>query len=157
VRVTRRHHALQGKLLEVFAKLRHKGKPHFLLVLPDGSRSYIPVAWTDFVSSTENPDPNHPMVASAGDLLRLRQRVDCLLHRIHADPTTSQTSQTQENGYATATTGTVERGATSDSTGLSRAHPSAAKPDHSYVGPTHSEDGPGTSLQPSDANQNQPL
>ena len=36
----RPYHALEGKVLEVFAKLRHKGKPHFMLVLPDGSRSY---------------------------------------------------------------------------------------------------------------------
>ena len=41
--MTRRHHALEGKVLEVFAKLRHKGKPHFVLVLPDGSRSSFPL------------------------------------------------------------------------------------------------------------------
>ena len=80
--MTRPHHALEGKVLEVFAKLRHRGKPHFVLVLPDGSRSYVPVAWTDVASSPESSAPPCSSVGSASDLLRLRQRVDCLLRRI---------------------------------------------------------------------------
>ena len=80
--MTRPHHALEGKVLEVFAKLRHKGRPHFVLVLPDGSRSYIPVAWTDVASNPESSAPPCSRVGSASDLLRLRQRVDCLLRRI---------------------------------------------------------------------------
>src|SRR5207245_7267092 len=91
VRVTRPHHALEGKVLEVFAKLRHRGQPHFVLVLPDGSRSYIPAAWTDF-AATSASYPNSSMMASASDLLRLRQRVDWLLRRTEQGPSAKQTS-----------------------------------------------------------------
>src|SRR2546427_9752224 len=82
VRVTRAHHALEGKVLEVFAKLQHKGRPHFMLVLPDGSRSYVPVSWTDFVATPPSSGTPCSIVASASDLLGLRKRVDCLLRRI---------------------------------------------------------------------------
>ena len=122
VRVTRPHHALEGQVLDVFAKLRHKGRPHFLLVLPDGSRSYIPVAWTDLVTNPANPAPPCSLIGSASDLLGLRQRVDCLLRRIEADPARSQNSSTQESQRETATTGAVECRASSDSTDLPTAH-----------------------------------
>jgi len=154
VRVTRPHHALQGQVLEVFAKLRHKGKPHLLLVLRDGSRSYVPVDWTDFLPSPDRSGAGHFMVASAADLLRLCERVDCLRRRIEPDPTTRQNSPNQESQHAKATTGTVECGAASDSTSLSTANSSTAKRDRRSLGPTHSEDRPGTSRQPLAPNPN---
>ena len=123
VRVTRQHHALEGKVLEVFAKLRHKGRPHFMLVLPDGSRSYIPVAWTDFVALPPGSAAPCSIVASASDLLRLRERVDCLLRRIQAGPSTEQNSSTQESQHATAATGAVECRTSPNSTDLSTTHP----------------------------------
>ena len=145
VRVTRPHHALEGKVLEVFAKLRHRGKPHFLLVLPDGSRSYIPVAWTDFVATPQSSGASCSTVASASDLLGLRKRVDCLLRRIEADPATDQNSPTQESQHATAATGVVECGTASHSTHLSTAHVPAAEQSRQPPRPAHSETGPGSS------------
>ena len=149
VRVTRPHHALEGKVLEVFAKLRHRGKPHFLLVLPDGSRSYIPVAWTDFVATPQSSGASCSTVASASDLLRLCQRVDCLLRRIEADPTTKQNSPTQESQHATAATGTVECRAPSDSTRLSTAHASTAEQSRQSSGSAHSQADPRSPHNPS--------
>jgi len=147
--VTRPHHALEGKVLEVFAKLRHRGKPHFLLVLPDGSRSYIPVAWTDFVVTPQCSGASCSTVAWATDLLRLRQRVDCLLHRIEAGPTTKQYSPTQESQHATTATGAVECGTSPNSTGLSTAHASAAEQSRQPPGSAHSQAGPGSYPNPS--------
>ena len=149
VRVTRRHHALEGKVLEVFAKLRHKGKPHFLLVLPDGSRSYVPTAWTDFVATPQSSEAPCSTVACASDLLLLRQRVDCLLHRIEAGPVTDQNSPTQESHHATSATGAVECRTSSNSTRLSTAHASTAEPSRQPPGSAHSQAGPGSSLNAS--------
>jgi hypothetical protein len=132
-------------VLEVFAKLRHKGKPHLMLVLPDGSRSYIPVAWTDFAAKPSDSTPTASLIASASDLLRLRQRVDCLLRRIETDPAIKQNASTQESPHATATTGTVERRASSDSTGLSTTHASTTEQSGRLSGPTHSQTGPASS------------
>jgi hypothetical protein len=144
VRVTRPHHALEGKVLEVFAKLRHKGRPHFMLVLPDGSRSYIPVAWTDFVAPPAGSAAPCSIVASASDLLRLRQRVDCLLRRIQAGPSTEQNSSTQESQHATAATGAVECRTSSHSTDLSTTHPRATEQSGQPPGRTSPQNGPKT-------------
>ena len=141
VRITRPHHALEGKVLEVFAKLRHKGRPHFMLVLPDGSRSYIPVAWTDVVATPQSPAMPNSTVASASDLLRLRERVDCLLRRIEAGPTTDPNSSTQESQHATLATGAVECRAASDSTTLSTAHAPATEQAGQPSGRAHSQAG----------------
>lgn len=144
VRVTRPHHALEGKVLKVFAKLRHKGKPHFLLVLPDGSRSYIPVAWTDFGPGSQSFAVLCSIVASASGLLSLRQRVDCLLRRIETAPTSQQSSPT-ENQHATAPTGAVERGTSPSSIHLSTAHASTAEQSRHPPGSADSQTGPGFS------------
>jgi hypothetical protein len=152
VRVTRPHHALEGKVLEVFAKLRHQGRPHFMLVLPDGSRSYIPVAWTDFVATAPSSGASCSTVASASDLLRLRQRVDCLLRRTQVGPTTNQRSSTQESQYATAATGALECGTSSHSAHLSTAHASAAEQSRQPSGPTDPQTGPGSAHIASSSN-----
>ena len=138
-------------MLEVFAKVRHKGKPHLVLVLPDGSRSYIPMDWTDWVPSVDSSAVDPALVASAADLLRVRQRVDWLLRRIEDGSASSQNSPTPESTHATATTGTVECGTPSDSTGLFTTHAATARRVDLSLGPTHSEDGPRT-FEPSDSN-----
>lgn len=144
VRVTRPHHALEGKVLEVFAKLRHKGRPHFMLVLPDGSRSYIPVAWTDFIAPPPGSATPCSTVASATDLLLLRQRVDFLLRRMQAGPSTEQNSSTQESQHATAATGAVECRTSSHSTDLSTTHPCATEQSGQPPGRTSPQNGPET-------------
>ena len=154
VRVTRQHHALEGKVLEVFAKLRHKGRPHFMLVLPDGTRSYVPVAWTDVVTVPQISVQPCSTAASASDLLRLRERVDCLLRRIEAGPTRDQNSPTQESQHATLAIGAVECRAASDSTAVSTAHAPATKQAGQPSGRAHSQAGAKPS-QPSHFHPNQ--
>ena len=144
---------MEGKVLDVFAKLRHKGRAHFLLVLPDGSRSYIPVAWTESVTNTARPAPLCLLIASASDLLGLRQRVDYLLRRIEADPSNKQNSSTQESQHAIAATETVEHRTSSAATGLSTAHAATAKSTDRSLDPTHlevgaSSSGPSFSINP---------
>jgi hypothetical protein len=74
-----------------------------------------------------------------------------LLRRIEIDLATKRNSPTQESPHATATTGTVERRAPSDSTGLSTTHASTTEQSGRSSGPTHSQTGPGSSssLNPS--------
>jgi hypothetical protein len=143
--VTRPHHALEGKVLKVFAKLRHKGKPHFLLVLPDASRSYIPVAWTDFNPAPESSAAPCAVIASASDLLALRQRVDWLLRRIEGDPTMQPNLPTQEIQHATTAIGVVECRTSPDSTNLSTAHASATEQPRQPPDSAYSQGGPGSS------------
>ena len=47
VRITRPRHPLQGRSLRVLGGMRRHGVVELLLVLPDGSKSLIPAAWTD--------------------------------------------------------------------------------------------------------------
>ena len=104
VRVTRPHHALAGKVLEVFGQLKHKGKPHLVLVLPDGTRSYIPAAWTDLEPQAPDHGPAAP-VAGLADLWRTRQRVDALWHRCRLP--VGDTTSTQDQQHASESTGTL--------------------------------------------------
>jgi hypothetical protein len=45
--VTRERHPLAGRELRVLGGMRRHGRLELLLVLPDGSKSLIPAAWTD--------------------------------------------------------------------------------------------------------------
>jgi hypothetical protein len=140
--VTRSHHALEGKLLEVFGKLRLKGKFYLVLVLPDGSRSNIPAAWTDFQSAATDasaPSSSGSVIASALDLLRTRQCVDSLLRRIEQIPTSDKTSPNQESQHETSTTRAVVCRTPSDPAALSTTHSRAAEQSGRSSGPTHSE------------------
>lgn len=156
VRVTRPHHPLEGKVLEVFGQLRYRGKPHFILVLPDGSRSYFPVAWTEVLAAPPPSQSSCSTVACASDLLRLRERIDCLLCRINAGPITDNNLPTQESQHATAAaTGALECRTPSHSTHLSTAHASAAKQSGQSPGPAHSQAGSKCHPQPTALNATQ--
>lgn len=47
VMVTRARHPLQGRSLQVLGQMCRHGQMELLVVLPDGSKSLIPAAWTD--------------------------------------------------------------------------------------------------------------
>ena len=47
MRITRVRHPLQGRSLRVLGGMRRHGVVELLLVLPDGSKSLVPAAWTD--------------------------------------------------------------------------------------------------------------
>ena len=43
----RKRHVFEGRRLFVIRSLTRRGVPEFLVILPDGSRTLIPAAWTD--------------------------------------------------------------------------------------------------------------
>ena len=55
VLVTRPRHPLQGRTLDVLGQMRRHGRVELLLVLPDGSKSLIPAAWTDLGDDGNGP------------------------------------------------------------------------------------------------------
>jgi hypothetical protein len=133
---------LTGKALAVFGQLKRKGQLNLVLMLPDGTRSYIPAAWTDFESPGTPPGNGQPsLVAFLPDLLRTRQRVEVLLRRIGSTPI-GTTASTQENQHACKSNGTMVRGTTPDSAPLSTTQPRAAEPPHPSFGGPDAKDGP---------------
>ncbi len=61
--------------------MRRHGKLDLLLVLPDGSKSLIPAAWTDL--EPRNEESKQPeAIGSVRDLLQVRTVVDALLRRL---------------------------------------------------------------------------
>jgi hypothetical protein len=155
VQVTRAHHALTGKALKVFGKINRKGQLHLVLVLPDGTRSYIPAAWTDFKSPGLCSPKDEPCLAAClSDLLRTRQRVDALLRRIGTTPINT-TGSTQENRHASKSTGTVVRGTASDSAPLSTTQPRATDSPNPAFGVPAAKTGPQSNRDKSSTNSKQ--
>ena len=46
--ITRERHPFEGRSLELIGSIRRHGALFLLAALPDGSRSHIPVQWTDW-------------------------------------------------------------------------------------------------------------
>ena len=110
--------------------------------MPDGTRSYIPAAWTDFKSfNLPASDLEITLVACLADLLRTRQRVDALLRRIGATPI-DPTASTQENQHAFKSNGTMVRGTAPDSAHLLTTQSRTADPPHSAFGVSDAQAGP---------------
>jgi hypothetical protein len=66
--ITRPRHPLQGRSLPVLGRLRRHGRVELLLVLPDGSKSLVPAAWTD-QADTEDVEEAAATLGSLTDLL----------------------------------------------------------------------------------------
>jgi len=110
--------------------------------LPDGTRSHIPASWTDLASPGNRPSDDETfLLAFLPDLLRTRQRVDALLHRIGTTPINT-TASTQENQRASQSTGTLVRGAAPGSAHLLPTQPPAAEPPHLSSGVPNAKAGP---------------
>jgi hypothetical protein len=60
--------------------MRRHGKLDLILVLPDGSKSLIPAAWTDLEPADEE-GAQAETLGSVRDLLHLRTLVDAMLGR----------------------------------------------------------------------------
>ena len=52
VRITRPRHPLRGHALRVLGRMRRHTQRELLLELPDGSKRWIPQAWTDAEQDT---------------------------------------------------------------------------------------------------------
>ena len=68
--VTRRRHPLEGQSLRELGRMRRHGRLELLLVLPDGSKSLIPAAWTDLDRAGDGTDAD-AVVATLGSLADL--------------------------------------------------------------------------------------
>src|SRR5262249_35725159 len=74
--ITRKRHPFEGRSLAVIHSIRRRGVRLVLVILPNGTRSLVPTAWTDWnpesaelCGSTSNISHN---LGSLDDLLRLR-------------------------------------------------------------------------------------
>jgi hypothetical protein len=84
--ITRERHPFEGRSLAVIHSIRRRGVRLVLVILPNGTRSLIPVAWTDWKpeQSTEraaDSDISHDL-SRLGDLLHLRTIINALLSRL---------------------------------------------------------------------------
>ena len=91
VRIVRRHHVFEGRVLEVFGRRRRNGRPHLIVILPDGSRLLIPTDWTEVVADAGLAGPvpgmagqQRLLLLTVPDLLLTRALVDAVLRRSRA-------------------------------------------------------------------------
>ena len=88
--VTRKRHPFEGRRLPVIRSLTRRGVPELLVILPDGSRTLIPAAWTDrsgrqdagLMSSVGDDTDAAENLCTISDLLKARAVTDALLSRL---------------------------------------------------------------------------
>ena len=115
--VTRERHAFEGQSLTVISSIRRRGVLLVLAVLPDGSRSLIPAAWTNWIDDRAGIDPPPPddppapnNLGSLADLLQVRAIVDGLLRRLAESAAQKETCHAVELGVPRPTeTTTINR------------------------------------------------
>jgi len=101
VRIIRPHHPLNGKELKVFGQTHRDGILYLILVLPDDSHAFIPVAWTNLQAEHDDTKKNNstsPTMASCCDLMRAQVVVDSLLRRMSSVKTAIETQKENDNG-----------------------------------------------------------
>jgi len=83
--VTRSRHPLMGRRLQVIGAMRRLGRNELLVVLPDGSKTLIPAAWTDrevtAVNGDQALDQGTAILAGPVELLAARELVASLRAR----------------------------------------------------------------------------
>jgi Family of unknown function (DUF5372) len=62
--ITRARHPLEGRELRVLGGMRRHGRLELLVVLPDGSKSLVPAAWTN-ATAGEWPGDGQATAAAA--------------------------------------------------------------------------------------------
>jgi hypothetical protein len=82
VRVVRKRHPMEGRELAVLGWMRRHGSLELCLVLPDGSKSLIPAAWTDLPVAPEPAASATTTIGSLSDLLRAAAVVGGLVRRL---------------------------------------------------------------------------
>lgn len=83
--MTRSRHPLMGRRLQVIGAMRRLGRDELLVVLPDGSKTLIPAAWTDrevtAVKGDQALDQATAILAGPVELLHARELVASLRAR----------------------------------------------------------------------------
>jgi len=109
VTILRDHHPLQGQTLELFSWSHRQGDLLLTLVLPDGSRSLIPAAWTDLEMNNFQASPSgdeqsaSATLGSLFHLLHARKVIDSLLRRLDSSEQAPTIPSKEEKKRATAT------------------------------------------------------
>src|SRR5262249_11543357 len=80
VTVVRARHPLEGQALPLLGWMRRHGKLDLVLVLPDGSRTLIPAAWTDLDPSTPREAATLATLGSIADLLHAGRVLAGIIH-----------------------------------------------------------------------------
>ena len=78
--ILRKGHAFEGKALMVIGSIKRRGALLLLVILPNGSRSHIPAAWTDWNDAHGNALRAHALIeASAGNFVDADKKLVALL------------------------------------------------------------------------------
>ena len=108
VRIVRSRHPLQGHCLTVLGRVCRHGRLELLLVLPDGSKTLVPAAWTDHNANDGAVEPiSGGLSATLGkvaDLLAARELVSALAARRGRDTVQAAgQSPSKEDSHAART------------------------------------------------------
>ena len=141
VRIIRERHPLQGQTLELLGWNHRNDSLHLTLVLPDGTRSFIPAEWTDLdIPDIQNrQSANRPLtktvLGSICHLLHARKIVDALLCKMDSSKHVP-TNTSKEEYKRASTTGPLARPAQSASGAghLAKPRPAAASKAHRSIG-----------------------
>jgi hypothetical protein len=139
---------LQGQSLEVLGWNHRNDSLHLTLVLPDGTRSFIPAHWTDLDIAdiqnrqSKNRRPTKKVLGSICHLLHARKIVDALLCKI--DP-----SKEENNRASTTEPLAPPAQSTSDAGHMAKPQPTTASKAHRSIGQAYSQSGVSTKSQPS--------
>jgi hypothetical protein len=125
---------LQGKKLAILGWHHRHGKLQLTLVLPDGTKSFIPAAWTDLDTGKAqdhqftDKQSTARVLGSIFHLLHARKIVDALLCKLDSSEQVQGNVLKGENKRAT-TTRTLEQGGkiTYDARYLGRLGPTGSK------------------------------
>lgn len=98
--ITRPRHPLQGRSLRVLGQMRRHGRVELLLVLPDGSKSLIPAAWTDADSPAADSEQDAATLGSVADLLHACAVISALLARGAQEQAAQQSPCKEDNRAA---------------------------------------------------------
>lgn len=127
-------HPLQGKTLQLFGWAHRKGVLNLTLVLPDGSRSYIPASWTDLDSDTLTDFYSKAaIIGTILHMLQARKVVDALLCKLDDSEQHGPTPSNEESKHASTTIPVAPRKVPA-TRNLAKSHPQQQKRAHRSPG-----------------------
>lgn len=94
---------MQGQILEVLGWTHRNESLHLTLVLPDGTRSFIPAEWTDLdIPDTQNRQstnrrPTKEVLGSICHFLHVRKMVDALMCKMDSSKHVHTNTSKEEN------------------------------------------------------------
>ncbi len=146
VHITRDHHPLQGRSLQVLGQMHCRGRLELLLVLPDGSKSLVPAAWTDYAADSQPGAGAEPaecgVLGALADLAEARVVVSALLARTIDQPEqAARHLPRKEDDRAARPTQSAPRAVTPAAESADRPAPAAAAAGgHLTARPSHRQD-----------------